>query len=109
MPDDVLTLEIPLKDLEFTVKVPEGCRIVAALETPAGQLIHLEDLKQVGIPIKDIAHFGRTGPMRDDRVQWGDAVEKEVKDIARSQRKAVQIDETGSGDLEILPVEEDTP
>jgi len=104
--EEVLTLEIPLKDLAFKVKVPDGSRIVAALETPAGQLIHLEDLHQVGIPVKDIAHLGRSGPVKEEKLPLADEVEKE---IVRNQRKAVRLDSSECGDLEILPVEEDAP
>jgi len=85
---EVVILEIPLQDLEFKVEVPAGSRIVAALETPSGQLIRLDDLsvEQGGVPVKDLSALGGTGPVVEERVKLADNLEPVVRDVAREMK-----------------------
>ena len=93
---DTVKLEIPLQDLEFKVQVPDGSRIVAALETPSGQLIRLDDLtvEQGGVPVRDLSSLGGTGPVNPDKIKRADKIESTIQEagrgIGRDQKDLVE-------------------
>jgi len=102
---EVMILEIPFQDLEFKVDVPAGSRIVAALETPSGQLIRLNDLnvEQGGVPVKDLSSLGFTGPVKGDRVKQGDETRSAIRDAWKhlSEEVDLLVEETPPRDTEI--------
>lgn len=91
--DGGMSIPVRPEDLEFRVKVPPGCRIVAALELPSGQLIALSDLTAedaAGVPVAPVVHRTKplcggasTGPVDEEKVRLAREVERVVRKAAR--------------------------
>jgi len=90
-------IEIDLTDLEFKVKVPEGCSIVPALRLPSGQLVELADLVQ-----QDPAPVGRVSESVRHREE---AEEAAAEGEARVPRAPSQREEIRQGAEEQVAVE----
>jgi len=84
--DGGLELVVSPEDLEFKIRVPAGCVIVAALRLPSGQLVELADLvaeDAAGIPVGDPLRTPGVGPVDESKVAAARAAERAVRDAAK--------------------------
>jgi len=91
MADDGVRLEVRPEDLEFRVRVPAGCVIVAALRLPSGQLVELSDLvadDAAGVPVGDPLRTPGVGPVDERKVRAAREAARDVREVEAEHREA---------------------